>query len=128
MWFMDDLAERLANRVQLTATATKPIWTPLKARSARDIDFAQLVKLYGEAPDVSSGRYSPAECVGAVRCRSRQSRSRPHQHVLCRTGEPHDADAHAPVHAADERLFQEGREPRAFDGAVHDLLQFGPHP
>jgi hypothetical protein len=29
-----------------------------------DIDYAQLVKLYGEAPH-PRGRYSPAECIGA---------------------------------------------------------------
>src|SRR6185437_5173759 len=30
-----------------------------------DIDYAQLVKLYGEAPEAFKGRYSPAECIGA---------------------------------------------------------------
>ena len=30
-----------------------------------DIDYAQLVKLYGAAPESAKGRYSPAECTGA---------------------------------------------------------------
>ncbi len=30
-----------------------------------DIDYAMLVKLYGEAPESVKGRYSPAECIGA---------------------------------------------------------------
>jgi len=29
-----------------------------------DVDFAQLVKLYGEAPEAEK-RYSPAQCIGA---------------------------------------------------------------
>ncbi len=29
------------------------------------MDYAQLVKLYGAAPESAKGRYSPAECVGA---------------------------------------------------------------
>jgi hypothetical protein len=30
-----------------------------------DVDYAQLVKLYGAAPESAKGRYSPAECIGA---------------------------------------------------------------
>lgn len=30
----------------------------------RDVDYAQLVKLYGDVPDSMKGRYSPAECTG----------------------------------------------------------------
>jgi hypothetical protein len=29
-----------------------------------DVDYAQLVKLYGSAPEAFKGRYSPAECTG----------------------------------------------------------------
>jgi hypothetical protein len=29
-----------------------------------DVDYAQLVKLYGPSSDSSKGRYSPAECNG----------------------------------------------------------------
>ncbi len=31
-----------------------------------DVDYAQLVKIYGEAPEAQK-RYSPAECVGCKR-------------------------------------------------------------
>ena len=34
-----------------------------------DVDYAQLVKIYGEAPDRIKGRYSPAECIGAEKRR-----------------------------------------------------------
>jgi len=30
-----------------------------------DVDYAQLVKLYGTAPEAARGRYNPAECIGA---------------------------------------------------------------
>ncbi len=29
-----------------------------------DVDYAQLVKMYGASPDGTKGRYSPAECTG----------------------------------------------------------------
>ena len=35
MWFMDDVAKRLASRVQLTQTATRHTWERLKARLAQ---------------------------------------------------------------------------------------------
>ena len=34
-----------------------------------DIDFAQLIKIYGNAPEGAKGRYSPAECTGARKVR-----------------------------------------------------------
>jgi hypothetical protein len=30
-----------------------------------DVDYAQLVKLYGATSESAKGRYSPAECIGA---------------------------------------------------------------
>jgi IS1 family transposase len=66
MWFMCDLAKRLANRVQLTSDGHRAYLEAVEGAFGADIDFAQLVKLYGEAPGVGSERrYSPAECVGA---------------------------------------------------------------
>ena len=66
MWFMRDLAKRLANRVQLTSDGHRAYLEAVEGAFGADIDFAQLVKLYGEAPGVGSERrYSPAECVGA---------------------------------------------------------------
>ena len=66
MWFMDDLAKRLANRVQLTSDGHRAYLEAVEGAFGADIDFAQLVKLYGEAPGVGSERrYSPAECIGA---------------------------------------------------------------
>ena len=62
--FMDDVASRLANRVQLTTDGHKPYLDAVEGAFGGAVDYAQLVKLYGEAPG-PAGRYSPAECVGA---------------------------------------------------------------
>lgn len=62
--FMDDLAGRLANRVQLTTDGHKAYLEAVEGAFGIDVDYAQLVTLYGEAPEAAKGRYSPAECIG----------------------------------------------------------------
>ena len=64
MWFMDDLRSRLANRVQLTSDGHRAYLEAVEGAFGADVDYAQLVKLYGSAPDAFKGRYSPAECTG----------------------------------------------------------------
>ena len=63
--FMMDVASRLANRVQLTTDGHKAYLEAVEGAFGADIDYAMLVKLYGNSPDSSKGRYSPAECTGA---------------------------------------------------------------
>ncbi|WP_306025712.1 IS1 family transposase [Oceaniradius stylonematis] len=63
--FIADVAERLANRVQLTTDGHAAYLEAVEGAFGADVDFAQLVKLYGTAPDAAKGRYSPAECIGA---------------------------------------------------------------
>jgi IS1 family transposase len=65
MWFMDDLRSRLANRVQLTSDGHRAYLEAVEGAFGGDIDYAQLVKIYGSAPESAKGRYSPAECTGA---------------------------------------------------------------
>ncbi len=65
MWFIDDLRTRLANRVQLTSDGHRAYLEAVEAAFGADVDYAQLVKLYGNAPDAFKGRYSQAECTGA---------------------------------------------------------------
>ena len=64
--FMDDLRARLANRVQLTTDGHKAYLEAVEGAFGGDVNFAQLIKLYGE--DVEGKRaerkYSPAECTG----------------------------------------------------------------
>ena len=68
MWFMDDLRDRLANRVQLTSDGHRAYLEAVEGAFGDDVDYAQLVKMYG--PSISAlGRYSPAECTGAKKVR-----------------------------------------------------------
>jgi IS1 family transposase len=62
--FIDDMASRLANRVQLTSDGHKAYLEAVEGAFGVDVDYAQLVKLYGESPE-SEKRYSPPQCVGA---------------------------------------------------------------
>jgi IS1 family transposase len=66
-WFIDDLASRLANRVQLTSDGHKAYFEAVESAFGADIDYAMLVKLYGASSDSIKGRYSPAECTGAIK-------------------------------------------------------------
>lgn len=68
MYLMDDLRGRLANRVQLTTDGHRAYLEAVEVAFGADVDFAQLVKLYG--PTIAApGRYSPAECIGAKKVR-----------------------------------------------------------
>lgn len=66
MVLMDDLRGRLMNRVQLTTDGHKAYLQAVEDAFGADIDYAQLVKLYGEPPasPEAAKRYSPSECVG----------------------------------------------------------------
>jgi IS1 family transposase len=60
--FIDDLKDRLANRVQLTTDGLKCYLTAVEGAFGADVDYAQLVKIYGASQE--EVRYSPAECIG----------------------------------------------------------------
>ena len=66
--FMDDLSSRLEKRVQLTTDGHKAYLEAVEGAFGGDIDYAQLIKLYGEptggAKNKSERKYSPAECTG----------------------------------------------------------------
>ena len=66
--FMQDLAGRLANRVQLTSDGHRAYLSAVEDAFGADIDYAMLVKHYGDAPE-GQRRYSPAVCTGATRMR-----------------------------------------------------------
>jgi IS1 family transposase len=61
--FMADLASRMQNRIQLTSDGWSPYPGAVKGAFADEIDYAQLIKLYG-GPRDGEQRYSPAECIG----------------------------------------------------------------
>lgn len=53
--FIHDLASRLSNRVQLTADGYKAYITAVEDAFGADIDFAQLIKMYGNAGQSKRG-------------------------------------------------------------------------
>ncbi|MDE0037921.1 MAG: IS1 family transposase [Gammaproteobacteria bacterium] len=62
--FMDDLRGRLANRVQLSSVGHKAYLEAVEGAFGSDVDYAQIIKLYGKAPGVDDEtRYSPAVCT-----------------------------------------------------------------
>jgi len=66
-FFVDGVAERLATRVQLTTDGLKAYLEAVEGAFGADVDYAQLVKLYGASPETAKGRYSPAECTGIIK-------------------------------------------------------------
>ncbi len=63
---MPDLAGRLANRMQLTTDGHKAYLEAVEGAFGADIDYAMLVKIYGESSNAGSERkYSPNVCLGA---------------------------------------------------------------
>jgi IS1 family transposase len=68
MIFMENLASRLANRVQLTSDGHKAYLEAVDGAFGSDIDYAMLVKVYGPSLE-GEKRYSPAEYIGAVKHR-----------------------------------------------------------
>jgi IS1 family transposase len=61
--FISDLASRLVTRVQLTSDGLKSYLQAVEQAFGGDIDYAMLVKHYGEAAE-PAGRYSPGICTG----------------------------------------------------------------
>ena len=61
--FIQNLASRLANRIQLTTDGLKVYMNAVGDAFGNDIDYAILHKVYGrDVPHAS--RYSPAQCIG----------------------------------------------------------------
>jgi len=69
--FVENLAGRLANRVQLTTDGLKVYIEAVEAAFGGEVDYAMLIKLYGNPGAVESPetRYSPGECCGTKRKR-----------------------------------------------------------
>lgn len=67
--FMKDIAKRLSNRVQLTTDGLKAYLEAVEGAFGNDIDYAQLVKIYGEGDREDKRKYSPAEFIEARKTR-----------------------------------------------------------
>jgi IS1 family transposase len=67
-FFMDDLATRLATRVQLTTDGHRVYLDAVAGAFGFDVDYAMLIKIYGEpALPGPERKYSPAECHGTIK-------------------------------------------------------------
>jgi len=64
--FINDLAGRLAQRVQLSSDGHKPYLKAVENAFGADIDYAIIQKLYGSDPNAEK-RYSPAVCTGVTK-------------------------------------------------------------
>lgn len=64
--FISDLAGRMENRIQLTSDGHKAYIEAVEQSFGNDVDYAMLVKIYGETSE-GQKRYSPAECSGTIK-------------------------------------------------------------
>jgi IS1 family transposase len=65
---MNDVAGRLANRVQLTTDGFKPYLTAVDGAFNEQIDYGMLVKMYGPpSGSQQERRYSTGNCCGAIK-------------------------------------------------------------
>jgi IS1 family transposase len=62
--FMTDVRERIVNRTQLTTDGLVSYLTAVDEAFGADVDYGQLVKVYGHNPD-SERRYSPSRFIVA---------------------------------------------------------------
>ena len=61
--FMQDLAGRRKHRIQLTTDGHKAYLEAVEGAFGSEIDYAMLVKIYGNDPQPQEVRYSPAVCL-----------------------------------------------------------------
>jgi len=66
--FVNDLRSRLAVRPQITTDGHRAYLEAIEGAFGGDVDYAMLVKLYGESPEAEK-RYSPAQCIGIRKTR-----------------------------------------------------------
>jgi len=62
-YFVQDLQERLANRIQLTTDGFRPYKDAVEDAFGMDVDYAMLVKVYSSDSGQAETRYSPGEIV-----------------------------------------------------------------
>jgi IS1 family transposase len=62
--FMQDIAGRVTNRMQLTTDGHRVYADAVENAFGSEIDYAMLVKIYGASNDSPESRYSPATCIG----------------------------------------------------------------
>ena len=63
--FIINLAARLEGRFQLTTDAFHIYREVVEAVLGKQVDYAQVIKVFGKSPEAVPGRYSPPQCIGA---------------------------------------------------------------
>jgi IS1 family transposase len=90
MAFIGDLQSRLANRVQLTTDGHKAYLDAVEDAFGADVDYAQLVKLFGASPESIKGRYNRAECTGIKKIRIERTPDPAPKHISTSFVERHN--------------------------------------
>lgn len=67
--FMKDLASRMKHRIQITTDGHKAYIEAVEDAFGSDVDYSQIVKLYGVERIEAEARYNPAKCIGAKKNR-----------------------------------------------------------
>lgn len=62
--FIQDLAGRMANRIQLTTDGNRLYLYAINEAFHGDVDYAILMKIYGGNSQGEERRYTPADCIG----------------------------------------------------------------
>ena len=65
--FQSNLRSRLANRVQLNTDGMRAYYEAVDAVFGSEVDYAQLIKIYGDAEDAKDKKYSPAKCTDIIK-------------------------------------------------------------
>ncbi len=66
MIFSRSLAERTVGRFQLTTDAFRGYFYAVPRTFGQDVDYAQLVKMYGKPDDAGPGWYGPPQVIAAI--------------------------------------------------------------
>jgi IS1 family transposase len=61
--FVEDLASRLNERVQLSSDALGAYRDAVESGFGSEVDYGQVIKIYKETQLIDQRRYSPAECI-----------------------------------------------------------------
>lgn len=120
--FMQDLASRLSNRIQLTTDGHKVYVNAVEAAFGADIDYAMLVKMYGNDAEAERAT-APPHALGVKLRPSLGYESNAHLHKLRGAPEPNDANVYAPIHPPHEWILEESRESGAFGCSALHVVQ-----
>ena len=71
--FMNDLASRMKHRIQITTDGHKAYIEAVEDAFGSEVDYSQLIKLYGVERIEAEARYSPAKCIGAKKQKGKEA-------------------------------------------------------